>query len=140
MDVLLDVNVLVALLWPAHTMHSLATAWFEKRPAGRKAWATCAITQAGAVRILSNPALSHGTISAARATAILEENLRRPGHKMWSMDFGWPEALELSRVEIQSHQQVTDIYLIALAVKHKGALATFDKALAKLNSNIILLG
>lgn len=56
------------------------------------------------------------------------------------MDIDWPEALHLSQIDIQSHQQVTDIYLIGLAVKHKGSLATFDRALAKLHPSIILLG
>jgi uncharacterized protein len=84
--VLLDVNVLVALLWPAHTMNPVATEWFESLAAEKKAWATCALTQAGAVRVLSNPALSRGTISAMRATAILDENLRQPRHQQWPMD------------------------------------------------------
>jgi len=55
------------------------------------------------------------------------------------MDIDWPEALHLSQVEIESHQQVTDIYLIGLAVKHHGELATFDKALAKLHRSVVIL-
>jgi len=53
MIALLDVNVLVALFDPNHTLHEPAHRWFEtERESG---WATCPITENGLVRVLSNP-------------------------------------------------------------------------------------
>jgi hypothetical protein len=139
MDSLLDVNVLVALLWPQHLMHPAARDWFQHRAGVKGGWATCALTEAGFVRVLSNPSVNQGNLTPLRVTTVLEENLRRPGHRFWAMDLGWPEALRLSGIEIEIYQQVTDIYLIGLAVKNKGRLVTFDKALGKLSKHVVVL-
>jgi predicted nucleic acid-binding protein len=56
------------------------------------------------------------------------------------MDLSWADALRLSGVEIESYRQVTDIYLIALAVKNRGRLATFDHALGKLSKHVLVIG
>jgi hypothetical protein len=139
MDHLLDVNVLVALLWPHHEMHYAAAAWFRGHCGRSGTWATCALTQAGCVRVLANPAVTQGTLTPTRITLALEDNLRHPGHRLWPMDFAWPEALRLAAIPVETHQQVTDAYLIALAVRHKGRLVTFDKALPRKSSHAILL-
>jgi hypothetical protein len=140
LDNLLDVNVLVALLWPRHVMHPAARNWFQHQAVLGTVWATCALTEAGFVRVLSNPAVNQGTLTPLRVTEVLEENLRRPGHRFWAMDLNWPEAARLSGVGVESYQQVTDIYLIGLAVKNKGQLVTFDKSLGKLSKHVLLLG
>lgn len=140
MDHLLDVNVLVALLWPQHVMHRAARRWFQRHTASKGTWATCALTQAGLVRVLSNPAVSQGTLTPLRITAVLEENMRRPGHRFWAMDLSWPEALRLSGIEIESHHEVTDVYLLGLAIKNKGRLVTFDKGLGKAGKHVLVLG
>ena len=140
MEILLDVNVLVALLWPQHAMHEPAWEWFAALAARKQQWATCAFTEAGAVRVLSNPGVSQGTLTPARVTELLRENLRRPGHKRWVMDMDWPEALQVSGIGIESHQQVTDVYLIGLAVKNKGLLATFDRVLGARSESVVVLG
>ena len=51
---LLDVNVLVALFDPAHPNHDDAHQWFAANR--KRGWASCPITVAGCVRVLSNPA------------------------------------------------------------------------------------
>ncbi len=56
------------------------------------------------------------------------------------MDLSRPEALRLSGIGIESYQQVTDIYPIGLAVKNKGRLVTFNKALGKLGKHVAVLG
>lgn len=139
MDSLLDVNVLVALLWPHHVMHPAASDWFQNHARAKGAWATCALTEAGVVRVLSNPAVNQGTLTPLRVTEVLAENLRRPGHKFWAMDLSWPEALRLSEIKVESYQQVTDIYLVGLAARNGGRLVTFDKALGQLSQHVLVL-
>ena len=52
MRYLLDVNVLIALIDRYHIYHDLAHTWLAKN--GPDGWATCAITENGLVRIVSN--------------------------------------------------------------------------------------
>lgn len=139
-DSLLDVNVLVALFWPRHELHAEAAAWFRDHVKARGTWATCALTETGFVRVLSNPAVNQGTLSPLRVTEVLEQNLRRQGHKRWTMELSWADALRLSGIEIESYRQVTDIYLIALAVKNRGRLVTFDRALGRLSKHVLVIG
>jgi len=135
---LLDVNVLLALFWPSHAGHELAHRWHTRKSAA--GWATCGLTQAGFVRLIANPAVTLGEVSPAMALERLKVNCARPGHVFWPMNLDFPEALELSGVKLEGHNQVTDIYLIGLAVKHKGHLVTFDKALGKLSKSVVVLG
>jgi hypothetical protein len=123
---LLDLNILTALLWPAHEHHNAAHRWFA---AGADAsWATCALTQLGFVRIVSSPAFSRDALSPADATALLARNLGHRGHQFWSDDLQLPAALGGIEARLQGHRQVTDAYLLALAHQNKGVLATFDRA------------
>jgi toxin-antitoxin system PIN domain toxin len=122
---LLDLNILTALLWPAHEHHDAAHRWFA---AGADAsWATCALTQLGFVRIVSNPAFSRDALSPADATALLARNLGHQGHQFWSDDLELPAAISGIEGRLQGHRQVTDAYLLALAHRNKGVLATFDR-------------
>ena len=54
MSYLLDVNMLVSLFDGRHVNHDAAHYWFGTTFAAN--WATCSITEAGCVRVLSNPA------------------------------------------------------------------------------------
>jgi uncharacterized protein len=122
---LLDVNVLVALFDAAHVHHEAAHDWFaDNRTNG---WATCAITENGFLRVLTNP--QSGVTE--RAPVILE-SLRTfcaSGHHVF-----WPDELSL-RDDVfdlsiaQGHRQLTDIYLLGLAAKMGGVLATFDRSI-----------
>jgi toxin-antitoxin system PIN domain toxin len=129
---LLDVNVLIALLWPPHEAHDRAQRWFAQN--ARHGWATCAMTQAGFVRILSNPAFSRRAVSAQDAVAVLGWNLQHPAHHFWSEDIGLAEALIPVGRRPLGHQQITDAYLLGLAVHKKGRLATLDAGLPSLIS------
>jgi uncharacterized protein len=127
---LLDINVLTALLWPAHEHHEPAHRWFGAR--GRAGWATCSITQLGFVRIVSNPAFSRDALSAAGAIALLAENLTHPAHEFWTESLQVPAALKAVDARLQGHQQLTDAYLLALAGRRRGVLASFDRGLRML--------
>ena len=81
---LLDVNVLLALMWPQQEHHSIVEAWFFAT--GRKHWATCPITEAGCVRLLSNPSVTPGAIRVSEALHVLAQNLKQPGHVFWTDD------------------------------------------------------
>ena len=130
MTYLLDVNVMLALSWPAHIFHHPAERWFGR--VGAKSWATCPMVEAGFVRILSNPAFSAQAVSLTEAVRALEVSSKHPGHEFWPDDAAVADALALVATRIAGHQQITDAYLLALAVRHKGRLATFDKGLRAL--------
>jgi len=127
---LLDLNILTALLWPAHEHHDVAHRWFGARASAR--WATCSLTQLGFVRIVSNPAFSRDALSPAEAVALLAENLTHPGHQFWTESLEVPAAIKGMGAGLQGYRQLTDAYLLALANSRKGVLATFDRGVRTL--------
>jgi uncharacterized protein len=127
---LLDINLLVALLWTNHEQHEAARAWFQAQR--RFEWATCPFTQAGFVRVSSNPRVFPDAPSPGKAIEVLEANLRHPGHRFWEDDMSFAEAVAPIADLLTGHQQVTDAYLLGLAIRKKGILATFDASIAAL--------
>lgn len=127
MTYLLDVNVLISLAWPDHIAHGVVRTWFRKNSG--KGWATCPLVQAGFVRIATNPSFSSSSISLEEATEGLRASLDSPNHQFWPDSISWPEAMHDLGIALTGHQQVTDAYLVALAMRHKGKLATLDKAI-----------
>lgn len=129
--ILLDVNVLIALAWPDHQAHARVGRWFSRHsPAG---WATCPFTQAGFVRILSNPLFSQHALTPQNALAVLESNLDLPGHRFWPANISILQAIEKVGRPLAGHRQITDAYLLGLAIHQKGKLATLDRAIAALD-------
>jgi uncharacterized protein len=122
---LLDVNVLIALAWPEHRQHSVGRAWFARNSA--KGWATCPLVQAGFVRIVSNPAFSSQAVSARQAIESLTVSLRDRAHQFWPDSISMPDAVQLLKGRVKGHQQITEAYLVALAIHHRGKLATLDR-------------
>ena len=128
--VLLDVNVLVALLWPAHESHERTQDWFGKNAAA--GWATCPFTQAGFVRIVSNPAFSRDAVTAKEAMNLLAANVKHKAHQFWADEIDFIAAVWPLVGRLTGHQQVTDAYLLGLAQHKKGKLGTLDTALREL--------
>ncbi|HEV2463997.1 MAG TPA: TA system VapC family ribonuclease toxin [Acidobacteriaceae bacterium] len=128
--ILLDVNVLVALLWEGHDDHDAARQWFGENE--KKGWATCPFTQAAFVRIVSNPAFSSRAVKLSEAVALLEENTQRSSHEFWRDNISFADAAAYLRPDLTGHKQVTDAYLLGLAIHHRSKLATFDKPLSTL--------
>lgn len=127
---LLDVNVLVALAWPAHDAHAKVHAWLSiHAPSG---WATCPLTQSAFVRILSNPAFSPNSLSPRDALALLQTNLSHPAHQFWPDELSLVQALSSLASQLNGHQQITDAYLLGLAMHRAGKLATLDKSIVSL--------
>jgi toxin-antitoxin system PIN domain toxin len=124
---LLDANVLIALAWPEHSSHDGAGRWFARHR--QNGWATCPITQAGLVRVLSNPAFSPRALTPARALQVLRRNVDVPEHRFWRDAIDLREALERMPGALNGHRQITDAYLAALAIHNKGKLATLDRGI-----------
>jgi uncharacterized protein len=126
---LLDTNVLIALAWPEHVFHRDAQSWFaRKRAAGFR---TCPITEMGFVRISSNTAFVKGAVSPGQALDLLRRITRLREHEFWPDDLPLREAV--GKTELAGHRQVTDAYLLALAARHGGVLATLDRAVLELS-------
>jgi len=122
---LLDVNFLIALFDPDHVHHEAAHAWFTaERSSG---WSTCPLTENGFVRILSNPAYSPSAELPAELARRLTTFRDTGHHTFWPDDVSVCEAREFDLAV--SHRQLTDVYLLALAVRHDGRLATFDRSI-----------
>ena len=127
---LLDTNLLIALLWPSHEQHAPAVAWFARHRS--RGWATCPFTQAGFVRIVSNPAFSRDAVQPRDATQVLVANTSAKDHVWWADDLPFAEAVSFAGVRLIGHQQVTDAYLLGLAIHHGGSLATLDRSVVSL--------
>ena len=127
---LLDVNVLVALLCSDHNDHSAALQWFREHE--KKGWATCPFTQAAFVRIVSNPAFSPEAVMPSEAISLLEEALGRSTHEFWPDDLSFAEVAGYLKPNLSGHNQITDAYLLGLAIHHQSKLVTFDKSLSSL--------
>ena len=128
MRALLDVNVLIALLDQDHAMHRQAMRWFSAR-AGR-GWASCPITQDGCVRIMSHPNYPNPLKVGAIAER-LGEAIDAVEHEFWPDDVSLLDPRVASRDRIHGPRQVTDLYLLALAVAHGGCFASFDAAIPR---------
>jgi hypothetical protein len=124
---LLDVNVLIALLDTDHVSHGTATAWFEKN--ARHGWASCPITQNGCVRIMCHPAYPNAP-SARTVIECLAAATASEVHEFWPDDVSLLDDAVVDASRIHGPRQITDLYLLALAVKHGGRLVTFDGAIA----------
>ncbi len=119
---LLDTNLLIALTWPNHTEHRKARQWFRGAPR----FATCPLTQLGFCRISTHVKYA---ASAADALAAIGAWIAHPAHEFWPDDLLLNDNLVPA---IGGHQQFTDAYLLALARKHSGRLATLDAAIKSL--------
>ncbi|HWG12753.1 MAG TPA: TA system VapC family ribonuclease toxin [Streptosporangiaceae bacterium] len=125
MTVLLDANVLIALLVDDHVHHAAAENWF----AGLKgSFATCPITQGSLMRLL----IREGQ-PAASARVILAGTAAHPRHEFWPDDVSYADVPVKG---IIGHRQVTHAYLAQLARARGARIATFDRALAALHTDV----
>jgi toxin-antitoxin system PIN domain toxin len=125
--VLLDVNVLIALLDDAHVFSRRANDWLDIAP---RRIATCPIVENGVIRIMGAPAYS----ATHRATPeMVADGLRALAealnHEFWPDDVSMLDESLVDFSRLHGHRQVTDAYLLALAVRRGGALASFDTAM-----------
>jgi toxin-antitoxin system PIN domain toxin len=126
--VLLDANVLIAVLVADHVHHDAAEAWLASI---EDRFATCPITEGSLMRLL----IREGQ-SATTATSVVAAVMADPRHVFWPDDVPYRD---VPMTGVIGHRQVTDAYLAQLARAHKGRLATFDQGLANLHSDIVEL-
>ncbi len=127
MRALLDVNVLIALLDQAHPHHETALSWLKANI--RHGWASCPITQNGCIRIMSQASYP-GARSAAQIIERLRGALDHSAHLFWPDDASIVDPKIVDGSRVHSARQITDTYLLALALKHNGRLVTFDSGIA----------
>lgn len=124
---LLDVNVLIALIDPLHIQHDKAHEWFES--SGAKGWATCPLTENGVLRIVGHARYPNSPGTPAAVAELMEIFLAHPGHQFWPDTISLLDRRYIHAPRLLDSAQVTDSYLLALAVSHGGKLATFDRQL-----------
>jgi toxin-antitoxin system PIN domain toxin len=110
---LLDVNVLVALIDPAHVAHDPAHHWFAET--GAASWATCPLTENGVIRVLGHPPYPNSAGSPAAVVPIVARLRTLPGHVFWTDDLSLMASALVDSDRIATPGQVTDTYLLALA-------------------------
>jgi len=126
MRALLDVNVLLALLDADHVDHRRARDWISEEI--HHGWASCALTQNGFVRMISQPRYP-APISPSEAVARLRRATRTKHHEFWPCSISLLEERRVDASRVHGPRQVTDVYLLALAVEHGGRFVTFDRSL-----------
>jgi uncharacterized protein len=124
---LLDVNVLVALFDPAHDNHEDAHRWFGRNR--KLGWATCPITINGCIRVLSNPAYPTVEATPAEVVGRLRGFVATGDHYFWEDSVSLTDESLFRPSMIGGHQKITDAYLLGLAVRNHGRLATFDRSI-----------
>ena len=125
---LLDVNVLVAVIDPLHAMHERAMPWFLIHCKGD--WATCPITENGAVRIVSQP--TYANPQPSPPIEIMRELTEYGRHHFIPDNISILDEVVFNAAHVLSPKQITDTYLLALAAKHDSVLATLDRHIVTL--------
>ena len=125
---LFDVNVVVALLMEDHTHYRLVTEWFNATP--DLGWAVCAFTETGFLRTVTAP--RHSQITMSEATKILEKLKEHPGYRYLPITADWHTLCSPFYRRLYGTKQVTDAFLLGLAVHEGFILVTLDRALLHL--------
>ena len=126
MRALLDVNVLVALFDENHSLHAPAIRWFDEH--GDTGWSTCPITQNGCVRVMSQPGYPE-RMPVVNVVERLRQATAHRAHEFWPDDASLLDARMIDATRVHGPNQLTDVYLLALAVAHGGRLVTLDQAI-----------
>lgn len=123
MRALLDVNVLIALLDADHVHHDAARMWLKEHIG--LGWASCPITQNGVLRIMSQTSYPNSVTPGAVAHRLRTATQARH-HQFWPDSVSLIRPSVLKPEQVITSKQITDLYLLALAVSRGGRLVTFD--------------
>ncbi len=124
MRALFDINVLIALLDAQHVHHRMALAWLQQNIGD--GWASCPLTQNGVIRILSQPAYP-GSLTPTAVARRLAAATRTEWHRFWPDNISLLEPEVANWDAVLGSRQVTDTYLLALAVHHGGRFVSLDR-------------
>ena len=139
---LLDINVLMALLDSDHVDHGTARTWIEREI--RHGWASCAITQNGFVRIVSQPRYPN-PVPSSYALEQLTRATQTDHHEFWPCSISITDRSLIDGSRLHGPRRVTDAYLLALATAHDGRFVTFDHSIPRAaarrsdSSNLVVL-
>ena len=144
---LLDLNLLIALVDSGHQHYQTAQDWFNS--SSNNHVGLCPLTEAGFLRVTTNPAYRPAPRSMEEAIAILQllkghPRFAHPLYGFWEIKDSWANLTAGFARRISGHQQVTDAYLLGLAIKEKGVLVTFDKGIqymagAEFRQNVLII-
>jgi toxin-antitoxin system PIN domain toxin len=126
MRALLDVNVLIALFDADHSLHGPALKWFDEH--GKGGWASCPLTQNGCIRVMSQPGYAN-PIPVHVVAGRLREAVADHHHEFWPDELSLLDERAVDTTRVHGPKQLTDVYLLALAVARGGRLVTFDRSL-----------
>ncbi len=129
MRALLDVNVLIALHDKDHINHNLVSRWFQTD--AEKGWASCPITQNGFLRIMSQSGYAN-PLPIAMLSGVLARSTQSPFHQFWPDAISALDEQLFAIGSLSSHRQLTDAYLLALAIHHNGRFVTLDQTVASM--------
>lgn len=124
---LFDVTVLIALLQPDHVHHQRAQHWWALNE--KDGWASCPLTENGFARVVSQ--ISQRSLTAAAALRFLSKQAAATNHAFWPDDISLTDSSRFQVESVLGPKQITDIYLLGLAVQNGGRLATFDRAISR---------
>ena len=123
MRALLDVNVLIAVLDPDHAFHRTASAWLGEQ--AEWGWASCPLTQNGCIRVMSQPG-NTSPVGMAMVLEHLQAMCSADAHRFLPDDVSLLSSQAFNHAHLHGHRQITDVYLLGLAVRHEARLVTFD--------------
>lgn len=140
---LLDLNVAIALTNDEDEHYATVQEWFNST--GYRDWGLCPLTEAGYIRVTTNPSVRPGPRDIPKAIEILRDLTSHPGYRFWPITDSWTKLTAPFASRIFGHQQVTDAYLLGLAVKGDGVLVTLDRGIRYLagpefSQNVLVLG
>jgi toxin-antitoxin system PIN domain toxin len=124
---LLDVNVLIALFNEHHIHHEAAHDWFADHQDAP--WATCPLTENAFLRILSDPSQRATRLPMPTLADHLGRFCRGERHEFWPDAVSMYDESLFDISLLHGHRQLTDVYLLGLAVTRGGRLVTFDHSI-----------
>jgi uncharacterized protein len=123
---LLDINVVIALIDPEHSFHLKAHNFWED--SGSKKWASCPLVENGVVRILTGTNYpGWAAYSNESVFELFRTLINNSDHEFWADDISLLDQSRFDAKFILGPKQLTDIYLLGLAVSNGGRLITFDR-------------
>jgi len=125
---LLDINVLIARTDALHVLHSRTVDWMKHTDSAE--FATCPITENGFLRIYGHPDYPRGPGSPNAALPLLRVIKGRPGHRFLPANVALDDTALFTSLAGMTSRQLTDVYLLGLAVRHQVRFVTFDARIA----------
>lgn len=119
-----DVNVLIALFDPAHQHHAVASEAFVEL--GSDGWVTCPVVENGFLRVISNPSYLNA-VTLAEAASLLQAAIANTNHRRLDQFISLLDSDRFLPSKLVSHRQITDLYLLGMAILHDVKLITFDR-------------